>query len=284
MIQHIALPLNAPQLLLPQIQQPILKPIPYDTFEKTQNTLETTINNAKKKIMEVLHSKNVEYGFVISPDKEILEETEGDEHKCSFDSRKVVKDSILLHGHPVEFPLSSGDVSALLVTGAKTQEAITKNGKYSKLTKKHSFQSKNSYSQLYQDLEKQLCQKAMDKLGISYTLNSDDIIDMFKDFYEYNFGIPKEKITDDDALAKMEELKISVDDDEIENSFNKLKDLLFFPLLSNPTKYDKVHNSIIDNYPEIQNYLQTKEGIETRHEFLSDIANTYDLIYETNLF
>ena len=67
------------------------------------------------------------------------------------------------------------------------------------------------------------------------------------------------------------------------NSFKSLKDAMFLQLITNPHKYDKEHNCIIEHTDAISNFLNTEEGIKIRHKLVQDVADEYNLIYETNL-
>ncbi len=252
-----------------------------DTFERTENPLSQIISHAKNKIMEVLKENNTEYGFTISKDGRILEESNGDAHSCSTDARKIEPDSILIHGHPVPTPLSSGDVAVLLATDSKTMEAVTVDGKYSRLTKKYPSKEDSLYIELYPALEKQLRMKVLDALGIDYNINKHDLIEMFKDYLGNEQSYP---LSDEYAVNESIHFGINFQDDNLEDIQSKLKDLMSFHLLINPYKYDKIHNLVIKYYDEINNYLNSPAGTEVRHKFLEDVASQYDLIYETNLF
>ncbi len=239
------------------------------------------MKNFKNLVLRLLSEftqNNIEYGFTISPDGRILEESSGNENSCSTDSRKVEPNSILMHGHPVPLPLSTGDIAILLATEAKTMEAVTVDGKYSRLTKKYPFNAEKSYTELYCELEKQLMVKAMDELGIDYKINKNDLIAMFK---EYNGN---QSLSDEDAVNEASKYGIDFKNASLEEIKNKVNKLMAFQIFQYPAKYDKIHNSIMENYNLIQKYMDTKEGIQTRHKFIEDIAAQYGLIYETDLF
>jgi len=254
-----------------------------DTFERTQTPLSKSIEEARAKIIDVLKKRNNEYGIAIAPDGKICYENEGDNKHCTFNSQNVVSNAVLIHGHPKELPLSSGDVACLLATDAKSEEAITKDGKYSRLTKKYPSVDPRGYYNLYAGFEKQLCEAVLDKMGIDYTFTKADLMDMFKDHLSYQTGKKKENISDEEALSYSEHFGLSFDDKDIQSSYNKLKQMMMFQLLSTPNKYDKAHNRIMENYNSIQEYLDTPEGTKLRHEFLIQLAKDYNLTYETNM-
>ncbi len=259
------------------------KPIECDCFVKSANLKESAIKKAKEIISEELAEKNLETGVIISPDGEICQISTGNEHSCSFDTRKIVPNAILIHGHPVELPLSSGDIAVLLATPASTQEAIMKDGKFSRISKKTQDNGVGEYRQLYYELEKQLNLMALDKLGIDYKTNYDDVAAMGKDYIEYATGQSQEDLSQEEIFEKLE--KYGVDTNKTPKDIaEKLKELMFYQLLLNPHKYDKEHNCIMDNIDTIKEFLETEEGLQIRHNLVQKAAQDYDLIYETNLF
>ena len=259
------------------------KPIECDCFVKSANLKESAIKKAKEIISEELAEKNLETGVIISPDGEICQISTGNEHSCSFDTRKIVPNATLIHGHPVELPLSSGDIAVLLATPASTQEAIMKDGKFSRISKKTPDNGIGEYRQLYYELEKQLNLMALDKLGIDYKTNYDDVAAMGKDYIEYATGQSQEDLSQEEIFEKLE--KYGVDTNKTPKDIaEKLKELMFYQLLLNPHKYDKEHNCIMDNIDTIKEFLETEEGLQIRHNLVQKAAQDYNLIYETNLF
>ena len=259
------------------------KPIECDCFVKSANLKESAIKKAKEIISEELAEKNLETGVIISPDGEICQISTGNEHSCSFDTRKIAPNALLIHGHPVELPLSSGDIAVLLATPAGTQEAIMKDGKFSRISKKTQDNGVGEYRQLYYELEKQLNLMALDKLGIDYKTNYDDVAAMGKDYIEYATGQSQEDLSQEEIFEKLE--KYGVDTNKTPKDIaEKLKELMFYQLLLNPHKYDKEHNCIMDNIDKIKEFLETEEGLQIRHNLVQKAAQDYDLIYETNLF
>ncbi len=254
-----------------------------DTFTRTNNNFEQTYNSAKQRIMQAIIDTNAEHSFVISEDGRILDENQGTEHSCKMDARKVEPNSILMHGHPKPLPLSSGDIACLLATEAKSQEAITSDGRYSRLTKKNPNIPQLPYVKMYPQLEKALCLKALDRLGIDYKFNKHDLANMFKDYLNYQCGANPEDISDEEALAEMPKYGLNVDDKNLEQTQKLLEDMMWWQIMHNPQKYDKEHNTIIDNYALVNEFLDSDEGFETRVEFVKEVAQQYDLEYESNL-
>lgn len=269
-----------------QAQKPALKPMECDCFVKSTpetDKKEEAIQKAKEKIIQEIKDNNIEYGFTISPEGEILAQNRGDEHSCSVDSRKIVPQAILLHGHPVALPLSSRDIAVLIATPAKTQEAIMQDGKFSRMSKRNPDNGTGDYRQIYYNLEKQLNLMALEQLGIDYRLNMGDIIKMGKDHIQYSTMRDMEDADDDTIIEELNKLGIDTQQPP-EQIANDLKELMFYQLLTNPQKYDKEHNSIMDNYDSIQELLNSDEGKVLRHKFAQKIADKYDLEYQTDLF
>lgn len=256
-----------------------------DCFIKSHediDKLSQTIEKAKEKIKQILVEKNIEYGVIISPEGRLLQENSGDEKSCKFDSRKVVPNAILIHGHPEDLPLSSGDIAGLLATDAKVEEAVTKEGKFSRLIKKYPFRSQKSYSDLYYELEKKLNLMALDALGIDYKLNMDDVIKMGVDYLKQITGRSYDNADLEEILMQLNKFGIKTNG-SLEEIFKSLKDAMFLQLITNPHKYDKEHNCIIEHTDAISNFLDTEEGIKIRHKLVQEVADEYNLIYETNL-
>lgn len=255
---------------------------PEDVFICRTPKLEIAKKDARNKIVEYINNKNVEYGFIIAPDGSILDENEGTESSCGVDSRKVKSGSVLMHGHPIPYPLSSGDIAVLLATKASSIEAVTRDGKFSRLTKEHPEIISPDYSQTYIDFEKRLNLKALDVLGVDYTLNINDIIQMFKDYCSNNC-IPINGKSDEELIKFMSAFDIDINDG-LEKAKKQLEDMMSFALLFTPKKYDKEHNAILDNMPAIKALLDSDEGIILRNDFVKEIASELGLVYETNLF
>ena len=258
----------------------VAKPMEYDCF--VQNKTEAAIKSARQKIIHELIKNGIEYSFVISPEGKVCHTNSGNRKKCSVDSRKIVPGAIMLHGHPEPLPLSSGDIAVLLTTDAQSEEALTKEGKFSRLTKQHLFRSPKTYEEMYYELEKQLNLMALEKLGIDYNENSDDVLQMGRDFVKDTLGQDIETVSDSDVFQYLTKFGIDTNQSP-KDIMEALKKLMYYQLLFNPNKYNKAHNCIIDNKDEIYNFLETQEGIKTRHELVQRIADKYGMLYETNL-
>lgn len=263
-----------------------LKPLKSDCFVKSAKTKakEGVLQKAKEKIIQEIKDNNIEYGFIIGKNGEILAQCKGNKKSCSFDSRKILPGSKLLHGHPKELPLSSADIAMLISTPAGSQEAIMRDGRFSRMIKLTPDNGISEYQKLYCDLEKELNMMALDKLQIDYKPNLNDAAQVGKDYLANVVMLPNAQEMDNASVLEfLGNFGINTKD-EPEKIIQKLKDMMFFQLLSNPNKYDKIHNCIIENNNTIQKFLDTKEGVNLRHEFAQKIAKRYNLKYETNLF
>ena len=254
-----------------------------DSFERTTSDFSQAYEMAKEKIIQTIIDTNTEYGIVIASDGRILQEDQGTERKCSVDARLVEPGSILMHGHPNPLPLSSGDIACLFASDAKSQEAITREGKFSRLTKKEQWKSPIRYADLFFEFEKRLCLKALDKLGIEYRINKQDLAQIFKDYMNYQSGIDPSSVSDEEAFEQMPQYGIEVKDNDYEKSYQQIKEMMWWKTMMEPLKYDKEHNTIMDNYGLINSFLDSEEGFDVRVEFVKDIAEQYDLIYESTL-
>lgn len=254
-----------------------------DTFTKSSAlSLSSAKSKAAERIIQKIIDSEVEYGFVISPDGVILQENEGTKNSCSVDSRKVESGSVLMHGHPNPTPLSTGDIAVLFATNAISEEAITRDGKFSRLTKKNPGIINPDYRNVYFEFEKRLSLMALDALGIDYKTNEQDIILMFKDFCEGS-GISLNGLNDDEIVEKMKKFDIDLSGD-LKETEKQLKDMIGFRLMFTPNKYDKEHNTIVENMDSIKSYLDSDDGLMLRNQLLQEVADEYGLIYETNLF
>lgn len=253
-----------------------------DTFTRSTSSLDAAKSRAAEKIIQKIIDSEVEYGFVISPNGTVLQEDEGTKGSCSVDSRKVEAGSVLMHGHPNPTPLSTGDIAVLFATNAISEEAITRDGKFSRLTKNNPEIINPDYRGVYFEFEKRLSLMALDALGIDYKTNQDDIITMFKDYCDGS-GISLIGLSDDEIIEKMKKFDIDLSGD-LKATEKQLKDMIGFRLMFTPNKYDKEHNTIVENIEAIKSYLDSDDGLMLRNQLLIDIADEYGLTYETNLF
>lgn len=96
---------------------------------------------AKKRCVDALHSESPYEHVVVADIKKnkVLAEYKGNENSCNldgFEKLEIDKDStMLLHGHPEDFPLSSPDVNVLLKYNIGQVLAFDKNGKFSLMAK-----------------------------------------------------------------------------------------------------------------------------------------------------
>lgn len=255
---------------------------PNDCFIKEQSKKDISLEYAKNKILQKLNDEGVEYSFVIAPDGEIIKESEGNSKSVSVNYNDIVQNAILMHGHPEKLPLSTGDVAILLSTNAKSEEAIAKDGTYSKLTKLTPFEEKGNYHELYGKLEKELCEMGLEKLGYDYKTNKDDVFNLACEYLNsITMQDYKNKSYDEIAeILKKFELELT---DNIDENYKKISKRYSFQSPYKNLNFDKAHNLIMENYDELMNFLNSEEGIKLRHEFLEKLAEKYNLLYESNM-
>lgn len=262
-----------------------------DTFEKSsqRQNYEIAYDAAKSKIISYLDGENpIEYGISIDKNGTILEEDAGDEHSCTSDIRKIIPGTAMLHGHPAPLPLSSGDIASLLASDASEIVAFTKDGKFSSLRKNNeTLNTSESYPSIYPALEKKLCKKCLDKMGIDYSIKKEDVANLARGYLEYETGKDTKDKSDDEVFKELMTFGFCYHSQNPEYMMAELRTLMDFYFLMNPAKReecDKAHKLIMENYSEIQELFNSEEGPQIRHEFLKDVAKEYHLSYTTDLF
>ncbi len=248
-----------------------------DVFEKDNKPKQ--IQQAKERIIKALTDRNCELLVVINPDGSIYESM-GNDKKCGINSNAIKANAIIIHGHPEELPLSPDDVATLLLTDAKSQEAITKEGKYSKLTKKQNFKLHCKPLELSEELSLMLYKEVMDKLGIDYNYTKEDIIKMLKDAMQCE----QIDLTYEEALEILNHKGIKISDDINETAEEVKKNLLKYQMQYYPRQYNNIYKAWRKNFNVIYKYLQSDEYKKCTDNFLKHVAEKYNLKYETNMF
>ena len=262
-----------------------IQPMKCDTFERTEKPLdkkEIAYNEAKKRIIDELNKTGFERQIVISPDGEILDDRVGDDYSCDVDTDSIIPYSMLCHGHPVQWPLSIDDIALFLTTNAISEEAITNDGKYSKLTKKELFKLNKNTKEVYQELEKTLGRMVLDKLNIKHEVDMDDAMDMAREFLEYVKHRSYSQSNNDEITDELKMFGIDTTQ-EPEQIIENLKKFMFHQVLMQPEKYDKLLRVMNENLRAIDDFLKTPDGVKIRHEINRLAAKEYNLIYETNM-
>ena len=262
------------------------KPLEYDSFVKSEKQADKktdTCAYAKDRIIKELEDTGYEYQVVISPDGEILDESVGDDKTCGVDRSKIMPNSELYHGHPKPWPLSVNDIAMLLSTDAISEGVYTKDGNFSKLTKRVPFKlDEKTVSALAYEYIRQMRLMALEKLGISLKANMDDVVNLGKDFLDYTTCGKYSFLDEDDLMKKLNSFGVNTSQDP-ERVVEDIKNMMFFEVQSNPDKYNKPARLLKEHSDEIDNFLESPEGIKIRHEFDRRAAKDYDLIYETNM-
>lgn len=262
------------------------KPLKYDSFVKSEKVSDKKADAcayAKDRIIKELDDTGYEYQVVISPDGKILDESVGDDKACRVDRSKIIPNSELYHGHPKDWPLSVNDIAMLLSTDAISEKVYTKDGNFSKLTKKAPFKlDEKAVSALAYEYIRQMRLMALEKLGIDPKANMDDVISLGRDYLDY-ITCGRYSFSDvDDLMKKLNSFGVNTSQSP-EQVVEDIKNMMFFEVQSNPDKYNKPERLLKEHSDEIDNFLESPEGIEIRHEFDRKAAREYGLIYETDM-
>ncbi len=237
---------------------------------------------AKNRIIKELLDTGYEYQVVISPDGDILDEGVGDDNFCSVNVNKIVPNSELFHGHPKSWPLSVEDVAMLLYTDAISEKVLSVDGRYSKMIKKTPF--KLSLQQAAKELseyKKQMGLAALDKLGISYEITMDDVLEMARQYFDYTM-CAKCSYSDEDLLCQLKQMGIDVSQTP-ESIAQEFADIMPFDARARFDISGKADKLLDEKSNDIKAFLETPEGVKVRHNIDREIAKVHDLIYETNM-
>ncbi len=251
-----------------------------DVFVKSNKTkFEEAKELARQKTLEHVNDDGREYGFIFSEDGEVLEEVQGDENKCVFDTEALKKGYMIIHGHPTEVPLSPEDVASLLFSNISSVEAIAPNGRISRMTKTpQTPQYIDEASAI--NISTKIYRKFLDEFGIDYSVKKEELIEMYKKYLTFNHMSFDDK-SDEEILNQMKSIGV-YDEDNPEKSYEKLGRMLSFYDMSH-SEYNKQHEVIIQNNELIKNTIATPLGVRLINEALTEIADEYNLEYESNM-
>lgn len=234
------------------------KTLSADTFESSAQKYNASLEYANNKVLTYLQGDNpIEYGVAVAKNGEILEETEGTDINCSFNDRTVLtKNCTIIHGHPTKSLLSAGDLFTLLDNDIEDVIAITKDGLYSRLSKKvgQSYYNKPGKSELSNELEK----KILDTMHISYEETPDEEQEMREKYMQMTCA-------DAETAGK--------------TPMERIKEYIyhFAPI------YPKtVSKRVLQNLDAINELYNSDARLEIENEFLKEQAEKYNLIYSTN--
>ncbi len=255
-----------------------------DAFERSfeQEKLNKVLDSARENILKEIKENNREYGYVISKTGEILDENSGSDHSVRLDMDKVEKDSILIHGHPKNYPLSTKDVVCLLVSDAKSQEAYTVDSKFSRLTKKYPQKLDVSAGTLDLDFKKELYSMALEELGIDYSIKEKDVRDVANQYLSRVFSESYEDKSDEEIVSQLRKVGVELSGD-LDKDHAEISKMLYFVSPYSSITADRKHQAIMDNIEVVEKFLSTDDGIEIQKKFIENIAREYDLIYETDM-
>lgn len=254
-----------------------------DCFVKQNIEKDKSIEYAKQKIIQHLKGDGKEYSVVIAPSGEILDEKLGNSESVSINPDLIVKNAVMMHGHPIYMPLSTGDVATLLATDAKSEEAIMENGQYSKVSKTYPFKLEKPYFDLYTDFEKRLCIMGLSELGYDCEINSEDFTKLAQDYLSSILGRDCSDMSADEANEMLLKFGVELGDD-LNQNYDQVLNRACLMAPYKKLDFDKAHNIIKNNYDELMEFLNSPKGKIIRHKFLEKIAQEFDLNYETDMF
>ncbi len=273
------------------IEQMQIKP---DSFEPSDELkLERAKAAARESISDAIKENGIERCVILLPNGEVFSTTDGNSDSVGIKDGCIPKDCIMLHGHPSSYvPLSTRDVRTLLVSPAKSEEAVMYNGDYSRLVKNSNFNHMNrefcSPEDLDLNLEASLYEMVFDKMGIDYDFKPQDIVDIYRDVkqnIEYRDMTSK---TDEDIISELKMYGVDVNSPD---AINQLKNILMYTLLLRSINFDtkygrnqKIYKVAFgEKEQQIRDFLATDEGLAVRQDFLKQVAEKYNLTYETNM-
>jgi len=250
----------------PQLQgQPDCDTVSFSDEARYQRS----VNYAKDKAREYLKGdKPIEYMIVISEDGEITGEVEGDEHSCSLKNVTIKPNSTSVHGHPVFSPLSPKDIDTLLTSDIKTSIATTEDGFCSEMTKNFSGKKETGWL----ELEEALMLKALEKMGIDANDNEDSAGEIIKEYISATNNV----------YADFDPKLLFEGSEESKQKYAKiLQEMKAYLSVYRPYIIQNPAKTIMDNYKEIQSFLNTEEGFQIAEEYLTEQAEKYNMTYKS---
>ena len=245
-------------------------------------------NEAKLRLAEERARKNIlanmqdgrEHAYLLSYDGRILAQTIGTEDACSVDLKYMDRNCVLIHGHPQNSPLSPQDVITFLTCkNLQAVEAISSDGKISRLTKTSATADDYDYFEAGFDISYRFCLNILDGLGIDYRDNKSNLIKYGRKLLEKYFG---NMVLDDEQVIKLlRELGVYKDSD-LKGSCNELCKRL--SIFDNNFSKNLAQRIINENMELITNETYTPIGIKAGNDALYEIARDYNLIYDSTFF
>lgn len=114
------------------------------------NSTKELFQYAKSRCLEGIHSPQpYEHAVIVDTKKNcVIAEYKGDANSCRMKDLSALdldeKNTVIFHGHPVNYPLSTADLRTLIDSKVSCNIAINPNGEFSLAYKRNGFQPKKS--------------------------------------------------------------------------------------------------------------------------------------------
>ena len=138
---------KATKLVPKEIPQAENKVMPLQTEFKSTKEL---FQYAKSRCLEGIHnSQPQEHAVIVDTKKNrVIAEYKGDANSCRMNDLSTLdldeKNTVIFHGHPVNYPLSTADLRTLIDSKVSCNIAINPDGEFSLAYKRNNFQPKKS--------------------------------------------------------------------------------------------------------------------------------------------
>lgn len=154
------------------------------------NSTKELFQYAKSRCLDGIHSPQpYEHAVVVDTKKNrVIAEYKGDANSCRMNDLPALdldeKNTVIFHGHPVSYPLSTADLYTLIDSKASCNIAINPEGEFSLVYKRNDFQPKKS--------KKEFKRFSMDTAEDSYTLKNKP--EEYKLMLDYNLRTNSHKM------------------------------------------------------------------------------------------
>lgn len=254
--------------------------MPMDTVEINDSTrYNQAYLNAKKQLISTLRQTNTECGTIINSKGRITDDFTGAANKYLFNNAAIEPNSTIIIGRTINLPLSTEDIAQLLASDAHSIETITKDGQYSKLTKNDSNIKLKNKEKTAKALTHRLYNKAAQAAGISLKPTKSEFLELAKDYIYNSEGKEFNNKSYEEILEELSHQGFKPSNDTSLNYRQLTKLCKGYTFYETETKYKR----ILRKEDEINAFLNTPKGFEVIQDFIQDIAEKYDLTYETNM-
>ena len=131
-----------------------------EPLQRTFSSTKDLFAYGKKRCMDALNSPSPYEHTVLADIKKNVVVTEfiGDSHSCNINGIENLnfdkENTVLMHGHPVNTPISPADVKVLIDRNVSQVIAFTKNGQFSLVAKSREYPQKTS-EEIYKNFRKE---------------------------------------------------------------------------------------------------------------------------------